>query len=56
MDEKGQPVLIPKLDKLPQAIGDYKKGESGKKVQAYVEAQNEGTRLLKQWADRKSVV
>lgn len=56
LDEKGQPVLIPKLDKLPQAIGDYKKGESGKKVQAYVEAQNEGTRLLKQWADETEAI
>lgn len=56
LDENGQPLLIPKLDRLPQAIGDYKKDVSGKKVQEYINAQSEGTDLLEQWADESEAI
>lgn len=56
LDAKGQALLIPKLERLPQAIGDYKKDVSGKKVQEYIAAQVEGTKLLEQWADETEAI
>jgi hypothetical protein len=56
LDENGQPLLIPKLDLLPQAIGDYKKDVSGKKVREYISAQIEGTERLEQWADETEAI
>lgn len=55
LDEKGEPILIPRLEYLPQAIGDYKT-DSGEKVRAYVDAQDEGTRLLEQWANETEAI
>jgi hypothetical protein len=49
LDERGEPVLIPRLEKLPMAIADYE-DEKGTKVREYVNAQNEGTELLEKWA------
>lgn len=45
LDDKGQPLLIPRLEALPMAIGDYEAGE-GDRVQEYLKAQKEGTKLL----------
>lgn len=55
LDEEGQPLLIPKLERLPQAIGDYKT-DSGKQVKEYINAQSEGTQLLEQWADEADAI
>lgn len=49
LDTNNQPLLIPRLEELPQAIGDYTP-DKGRKVQEYLSAQEQGTKLLKEWA------
>lgn len=49
LDTDGQPLLIPRLEKLPQAIGDYTPDNS-KRVKQYLMAQQEGTDMLASWA------
>lgn len=51
LDKKGEPVLIPRLEKLPMAIGDYK-DEKGSRVREYVKAQNEGVEMLEAFAKK----
>lgn len=45
LDDKEQPIIIPRLEPLPQAIGDYKEGDA-ERVKRYLKAQEEGERLL----------
>lgn len=51
LDKKGEPILIPKLEPIPMAIGDYKKG-SGTRVQEYIKAQNDGVNILESLAKK----
>jgi len=49
LDKQGEPILIPKLDPLKQAIGDYEDG-SGQRVQEYIQTQIRGTVKLQDLA------
>lgn len=51
LDAKGEPILIPKLEKLPMAIGDYE-GNKGSRVRDYIKAQNEGIEILENLAKK----
>jgi hypothetical protein len=51
LDKKGEPILIPRLEKLPMAIGDYE-GNKGSRVRDYIKAQNEGIEILETLAKK----
>lgn len=49
LDTNGQPLLIPRLEELPQALADHNTDNSSR-VKEYIKAQEQGTEMLASWA------
>lgn len=50
LDEKGEAIIIPRLEHIPMAIADQD-ARQAKRVKEYVDAQNKGTQMLEAWSE-----